>query len=55
MEKDDNIKKLQAFRIPEAEDVLVRGAQSMTTADALAGKVYSWLITLKQSGLLRST
>ena len=39
MEKDDNIKKLQAFRIPEAEDVLVRGAQSMTTADALAGKV----------------
>ena len=39
MEKDDNIKKLQAFRIPEAEDVLVRGAQSMTAADALAGKV----------------
>lgn len=38
MEKDDNIRKLQAFRIPGVGDTS-NGVQSMTTADALRGKV----------------
>jgi hypothetical protein len=39
MEKDDNIRKLQAFRIPKVGGSSLNGEQSMTTADALAGKV----------------